>query len=368
MSSELRREFDVLGGEVAEVALPSYGAIDNAGTTVQTPLAPALSIRKRSSAARRVLLNIHMDTVYGAQHPFQRVERVDANTLRGPGVADAKGGLCAMLVALQALERSDVASSIGWEVLINTDEELGSPGSAAVLAECARRNQFGMVYEPAFADGALVGERKGSGNFTVVVRGRSAHAGRDFHHGRNAIHAAAAIVAALEEINRSIPGVTVNVGRIDGGGPVNVVPDLAIVRFNVRLPNREVQPRVEAELRRIVEQTDQRDGIDVQLMGGFTAPPKPIDAPPTRALFDRVVECGRELGLDLAIRPSGGVSDGNKLAAAGLPVVDTLGPRGGNLHSEQEFVLLDSLTERAKLSALVLVKFAAGELNLLWGR
>ena len=303
-----------------------------------------------------------MDTVYGPEHPFQTVRQVDGNTINGPGVADAKGGLCVMLIALEALERSPFADQIGWEVLINSDEEIGSPGSGPLLKQCAQRNQIGLLFEPALPDGALVGERKGSGNFDAIIRGRSAHAGRDFHHGRNAMHAAAALVVALDELNRTMPGVTVNVGRIDGGGPSNVVPDLAVVRFNCRIPTPHFQARLEGELKRIVEEIDQRDGINVELIGGFRSPPKIVD-PPTQKLFDQVADCGRELGLSLTWRSSGGVSDGNKLAAAGLPVIDTLGPRGGNLHSTEEFLLLDSLTERAKLTALLLMKLGAGEIQ-----
>jgi glutamate carboxypeptidase len=174
------------------------------------------------------------------------------------------------------------------------------------------------------------------------------------------MHAAAALVVALDELNRTMPGVTVNVGRIDGGGPSNVVPDLAVVRFNCRVPTPQFQARLEGELKRIVEEIDQRDGINVELIGGFRSPPKIVD-PATQKLFEQVADCGRELGLSLTWRSSGGVSDGNKLAAAGLPVIDTLGPRGGGLHSAEEFLLLDSLTERAKLTALLLMKLGSGE-------
>jgi glutamate carboxypeptidase len=187
--------------------------------------------------------------------------------------------------------------------------------------------------------------------------------GRDFQSGRSAIFAGAEFVSMLEALGASIPGIVVNVGRIDGGGPSNVVPELAIVRFNIRVPDHASQQRVEVELKRIVEQTrHRRDGIRMELSGAFHAPPKRMDAP-TRELFDHAITCGRELGLNLTHRPSGGVSDGNRLAAAGLPVIDTLGPRGGNLHSPEEFLTLDSLTERAKLSALLLMKLGSGELS-----
>jgi glutamate carboxypeptidase len=362
LSAELAQEFDVLGGETTRIALLADCIIDPQGRRIETPIADAISIRKRPNAKIRVFLCIHMDTVYGPDHPFQTAKQIDDRTLNGPGVTDAKGGLCVMLIALETLECSEFAQQIGWEVLINPDEEIGSPGSGQLLKQAAGRNQIGLLFEPALPDGALVSERKGSGNFDAIIRGRSAHAGRDFHHGRNAMHAAAAFVVTLEDLNRSMPGVTVNVGRIDGGGPTNVVPDLAIVRFNCRVPTPQLQARLEVELNRIAQEIDQRDGINVELVGGFRSPPKMLDAA-TLKLFEQVAECGRDLGLSLTWRPSGGASDGNKLAAAGLPVIDTLGPRGGSIHSADEFLLLDSLAERAKLSALFLMKLGSGEIQ-----
>jgi glutamate carboxypeptidase len=261
------------------------------------------------------------------------------------------------------LERLPLAQRIGWEVLINPDEEIGSPGSAHLFAAAAVRNDLGLVFEPAFPDGNLVSSRKGSGNFSAVVRGRAAHAGRDFHLGRNAIEAAARFAVSAAELNGSIPGVTVNVARIDGGGPANVVPDLAICRLNARVETFEQQTLVHDALRRIAADIDRRDGISIELHGEFLSPPKVLDEP-TLALLGHVAECARELGMPaISWRPSGGASDANKLAAAGLTVVDTLGPRGGNMHSAEEYLLVESLTERAALSALLLLKLAGGQID-----
>jgi glutamate carboxypeptidase len=363
MSSRLQADFSGLGGVMREIALRPEITIDNSGESIVTPLGKAISIRKRPGAPVQVFLGIHMDTVYGLDHPLQHVRRVDDLTINGPGVADAKGGLCVMLVALEALERSEFADRLGWEILINPDEELGSPGSAELLKECAARNHLGLVFEPAHADGALVGERKGSGNFTVVIHGRSAHAGRDYHHGRNAIHSAAELVVALEAINRTHPGVTVNVGRIDGGGPTNIVPDLAIVRFNARVPAHQNPQAVLGEIQRAIDAVARRDGIRLEMTGGFNSPPRPMDAV-TSSLYEQLAACGAELGLNLAWHSSGGVSDANKLSAAGLPVIDTLGPAGGNLHSAEEFMLTNTLIQKAKLSALLLSRLATGEIPL----
>ena len=355
--------FAPLGGEMADVPLPPDHAVAADGSVVEHPLGRVLSVRKRPDAPRRALLVIHTDTVFGPDHPFQTVRQLDDRThgatLNGPGVADAKGGLAVLLTALEAFERSAVADQLGWEVLLNPDEEIGSPGSGPLLAAAAGRAHVGLVFEPAHADGTMVGERKGSGNFAVVVRGRAAHAGRDFHHGRNAVAAAAEVAVAAAALTGSVPGLTVNVGRIDGGGPTNVVPDRAVVHLNVRLPAHDHADRAVADLRRAVESVA-RDGLTVELTGGFTSPPRPMDVPTTR-LYQQVAAVGRELGQTVTWHASGGVSDANKLAAAGLPTVDTLGPCGGDLHSDAEFVLTDTFVPRVQLATLLMMRLATGE-------
>ncbi|MFI5381034.1 MAG: hydrolase [Tepidisphaerales bacterium] len=355
-------EFSPLGGDIEFVDLPPQVCIDSSGSTFQRRLGRAIRIRKRRGSGLPVFLGIHYDTVFGPDDGFQNTELLDENTLRGPGVADAKGGLVVMRVALEALERSGLAEGIGWEVFINPDEEIGSPGSAPLLAEMARDNALGLLYEPALEDGALAGARKGSGNYTVAVRGREAHAGRDFHTGRNAIHALAELIVGLNQLNGGAEGVTVNVGRIEGGGPVNVVPALAIGRFNARVTTPEQQRWLTARIDELIGQIARQDGIRVELHGGFASPPKLVDEP-MRQLLESVASCGRELGIPIHWRSTGGACDGNKLAAAGLVNVDSLGVRGGHLHSNREFLILDSLTERARLSALLLMKLASGEID-----
>jgi glutamate carboxypeptidase len=363
MRQELHDAFAPLADAGEEVALPPARTVDSSGAEIEAPLGPALRFVRRAGAPIRVLLNIHYDTVFGQSDAFQRARRIDEWTLNGPGVADAKGGILVMLTALRALERTAAAAAgrIGWEVILNSDEEIGSPGSAKLLAEAAARNHLGLVFEPAFPDGALAGARKGSGTIAAVVRGRAAHAGRDFSRGRSAILALAELITRLRPADDR-PGVIINCGRIEGGGAVNIVPDLAIGRFNVRADSSDDQAWIEAHFRAVAREVERTaDGIRVELHGGFNSPPKPMD-PRSAALMGHVLSTGRELGMDLSYRPSGGTCDGNKLAAAGLPVVDSLGPVGGELHSDREYVRLDTLTQRAKLVALLLMKLAAGEL------
>jgi len=360
MSAALQPALQRLGGDIRQIELPPRTTIDSQGQPRQSPLGNAVSVSKRPGAPHRVFLAIHMDTIYGPDSPFQTVTETSANRWCGPGVADAKGGLVVMLTALAALERSDLTNQIGWEMLINPDEEIGSPGSAPLFAQAARRNHLGLVFEPALPDGNLVSSRKGSWSAALVVRGKSAHVGRDITAGRNAIQALAAAITAIANLQDLPRGIIVNVGKIEGGGPTNVVPDLAICRFNVRTDAIADYQMVADRLQQIVENLT-ADGISAELHWTSACPPKPMDDATAR-LFDAVADCGKDLGLNLSCRPTGGVCDGNRLAAAGLPTIDTMGVRGGDLHSSSEYVLLDSLVERASLSAMLLLKIAGGEI------
>jgi glutamate carboxypeptidase len=246
--------------------------------------------------------------------------------------------------------------------LLNPDEEIGSPGSRGLLEAAAKRNHFGMLYEPALPDGALVDRRRGSGNFSVIIRGRSAHAGRDFSLGRSAVLAAAKIALELHALNESSPGITLNVGSIDGGGPANVVPDLAVCRVNIRTTEAGDEDAARAAVERLAGELNKSEGISATVRGEFSSPPK-IPDERTRKLLEVIIGCGKDLGLDLGTRGTGGVSDGNRLFGAGLPNIDTLGVRGDRIHSPQEYMLVDSLVERAQLSALLLLKIASGDID-----
>ena len=316
-----------------------------------------LHLLVRPAAPVRVLLTGHMDTVFGADHPFQNCRWHDATTLGGPGTADMKGGIAVLLAALTAFETSPFAARLGYEVVIVSDEEVSSPGSRALLADAARRCHLGLTYEPALADGTLAGARKGSGNFSAVVRGRTAHAGREIERGRNAVLAASDLALRVAGLMRDHPGVSVNPAKIDGGGPNNIVPDLAVLRFNVRPATPAQQGSITDAIAATVAAVAAAHDVSIALDGGFARPPKPLDANQLR-LFELVRDCGAALGLPIAWRDTGGVCDGNNLAATGLAVVDTLGPRGGAIHSADEFLCVDSLVERARLSALLLMRVA----------
>ena len=314
-----------------------------------------LHLAVRPDAPVQMLFTGHMDTVYPADHPFQAVTPRDDGTINGPGVADMKGGLAVMLAALEAVEAAPLASRLGYQVVINSDEETGSFSSSALIAAAARGKVAALTYEPALPDGTLAGARGGTGNFSIVVRGRSAHAGRNPHEGRNAIVAAAELAVRLSEA--TAPGLSVNPARIDGGGPNNVVPDLAVLRVNFRPQDQAEIARARAHIDASVAAVAAARDVRIEVHGSFNRPPKPIDAGAAR-LFDLVKVVGGDLHLDIGWRATGGVCDGNTIAACGVPVIDTMGVRGGAIHSADEYLIVDSLAERAALSAVTILRIA----------
>lgn len=355
--------FTPLGARAEFLDVAPHVSTDDSGQLRERPLGRALRLRQRPEAPLRVFLCGHMDTVFAADSPFQSVRDSAPDVLHGPGVADLKGGLLVMWAALSALEQSPYRDRIGWEVLFNPDEEVGSPGSAPLLVEAAQRNHLGLVYEPALADGGLVGARKGSGNFELVVHGRAAHAGRDPSAGRNAIAACARLIGEVSALDAQREGLTLNPGYVNGGGALNIVPALSVFKFNVRASTPADAAWLQEQLGRLLERANAQDGIRVELHGGFTRPAKPFDASQQR-LAGLVADCGRQLGLELEFSPTGGCCDGNNLHAAGLPNIDTLGVVGGEIHSEREWMRVSSLAERGKLSAMLLLRLASGE--LIW--
>ena len=204
-------------------------------------------------------------------------------------------------------------------------------------------------------DGTLAGARPGSGNFAITIHGRSAHAGRNPEDGRNAIAAAAHLTLLFEAMRQ--PGLSVNPARIDGGSPTNVVPDIAILRVNLRPATPELQRIASAMIAEAIALVSAERDVRIDLHGGFARPPKPM-TPEAEALFNLVRQAGADLGQTIGWQASGGVCDGNNIAACGVPVVDTMGVRGGKIHSMEEFLIVDSLKERAALSALTILRLA----------
>ncbi|MFM6854950.1 MAG: hydrolase [Sphingopyxis sp.] len=355
-----------LPGDVALIAPAPVQVMRADGALDTLDHGQHLTVRVRPDAPCRLLLTGHMDTVFPPDHPFQATIWADDNTLNGPGVADMKGGIAIMLAAIGAVERAMAqpggtqpgrAPQFGYDIIINSDEEVGSLSSAPIIAQLARGKAAALTYEPsALPDGTLAGARPGSGNFSIHITGRAAHAGRNPQDGRNALVAAADLAVRLKAA--VCDGLLINPAKIDGGSGNNVVPDSAVLRVNIRPRTPQDQAAAQALLDGLMHAIAVQHDVGVHAHGGFARPPKLVDGPAAR-LFTLVEQAGTDLGLSITHRDSGGVCDGNNIAACGVPVVDTMGVRGGNIHSAQEYMMVDSLVERAQLSAVSVLRIIA---------
>jgi glutamate carboxypeptidase len=362
MALALNEAFKSLDGEREQISLSPVQTINSKGENTSTSLGDCLVFRKHMQSPIQVFFGGHMDTVYPPSNPFQKVIKIDSETLKGPGVADMKGGLVILLKSLEAFEKSPYAGKLGWTVLINSDEEIGSPGSDRLFKQYAKYCDVGLIFEPSFPDGSFVNSRKGSANFTVVARGRSAHAGRDFYNGRNAIQALARFVTIVEQFTDKEKGITLNVGAIEGGGPVNIVPDLAICRLNLRTIHNDDFVNVKEKLNHRIHEANASEGIKLTLHQETMTPPKPFDDRIQR-LFSAMAECSNRLGVAMQSQPSGGTCDGCRLYAYGVPNIDTMGAIGGHIHTPSEYIYLPSLYQRTQLTTLFLMMLANQEIH-----
>ena len=354
--------FSELQADVELIQTNGFEAVTDSGKTEIQQTGPVILVTGRPQAAVQIILSGHYDTVF-PKGIFEGVTDIGDGRLNGPGLADMKGGLCVMLEALKTFEAGPLRDRLGYQIVLTPDEEIGNFASAEYLTRAAQSGaMIGMTYEPAMETGAMSGGRKGSAVFDIVLHGKAAHAGRAKDEGRSAIEAAAELVLGLEALNGKRDGVTVNVGSIDGGSAVNIVPDLAIVRFGARAPDAESAAWATEEIRKLYDRAASRDGIHGHMHGGFYRPPKPRNAA-QQALFDAVHATGQAIGLELEFVDTGGVCEGNNIFAAGVPNVDTLGVRGGRIHSNEEFVITESFSERATLSALLLNRLADGRMD-----
>lgn len=357
----LVKAFSVLPGQVELVDPAPVIGIAADGSEFEKQHGQHMVLRVRPNANRRILLTGHMDTVFPIDHPFQSQTWLEDGVLNGPGVADMKGGIAIILHSLMAFEETASAGSLGYDVLINSDEETGSLASSDLIAEMAQGKLAALTYEPAaLPDGTLAHARGGTGNYSITLTGKSAHAGRNPHDGRNALVAAADLILRLKAMERE--DITINPAKLEGGGPNNVVPDHALLRFNIRPKSTEAMQSFDNDLNALLAAIASEHEVKTHRHGGVTRPPKPVDEK-AQKLFDLVKACGAELGQEIGWKSTGGVCDGNNIAACGVPVVDTMGVRGGSIHSADEFLITASLTERAALSARVIQRLSEGALT-----
>lgn len=312
-----------------------------------------LVARKPGRGARRLLCLGHVDTVFPRGTVAQRPFTIDGDRATGPGIYDMKGGLVVLLAALEALRanRASIWEEVTITVIVNTDEELLSPTSRALIIQEARRADTVCVLEPARPGGEYTFIRKGCGLYRLAVSGRAAHSGLHYAQGRSAIDELTRKIVLLHEITDLAQGTTVNVGVVHGGIRPNVVADQAECEFDLRAVTPAEADRAERRFREIAALQFVPD-TTTTLSGEMLFPPVPHYEWNQR-LFTWVQAAGERLGLELRSIVSGGASDGNT-AGQYAPLIDGMGVHGDGAHSDREFIRLSSLTERAQVMALFL--------------
>ncbi len=309
---------------------------------------PLLRLR-REGVGSKVLLLAHYDTVWPVGS-WQNLWNVSDGRAHGPGVFDMKGGLLFILWMLRYLDASG-RDHPEIEVLLNPDEEFGSPGSRSYIEEAARHSNFVLVLEPCNLDGSLKVARKGSGEYVVTIRGRSSHQGAEPEKGINAVVEASHQILRMLEFEDAAAETTVGPNVITGGQTSNTVPDLAEIRVDVRAWQESETQRLDTALRRLQPVAE---GAEINVFGGWNRPPMETSSASTQ-LFERARALGNDLGLDLKPIRWGGSSDANLAAAVGTATIDGFGPSGEGAHQIGECIVIDDVPRRlALLSELVL--------------
>jgi len=319
-----------------------------------SPAAPpptAVCTRLARASRCRILLCGHIDTVHDPAGPFRTLTLgTDRTRATGPGCADMKGGLVIALAALEALDACGVPAS--WGFALNSDEETGSFHSDAALRREAQGYDVGLVMEPALPDGSLVIERPGSGQFRIDCEGTPAHVGRDFASGRSAILALSDCTQHIARLVDLEHGRIASLGVIRGGTATNVVPPTATGWGNIRFRSDPDGGAMHASLLAL---SRSEPGLRVGVKCILNRPAKPQVAGVT-ALANAAKAAAEALGQQLPFGTTGGVCDGNNLQAAGLPTIDTLGVRGGGLHTPAEWIDVQSLVQRCQLLVVLIAR------------
>jgi len=324
-------------------------------TVIAEAKGPHLDIVVGDDPVPPVLVLGHFDTVWPLGTIGTMPYRESDDVARGPGVFDMKSGLVQGLWAVHALT-TVTGRPPPVRLFLNSDEEVGSVRSRPLIEAAARSARVVLVLEPSL-DGALKTARRGGGRFTVSIRGRAAHAGLDPGAGRSAIGELARVVEYLHSLSDAARNTAVNVGVVSGGTRPNVIAAHARAEVDVRVTTPDEASRLEALIRGM---RPSRDGIELDISGGFVRPPMPRTSE-IGALFEQARDMAREIGIELREAAAGGGSDGNFCAALGVPVLDGLGAVGGGAHAEDEHVSLSAMPARAALvGAMVAEAGSAG--------
>ncbi|WP_260260524.1 M20 family metallopeptidase [Vibrio intestinalis] len=315
-----------------------------------------LEIRNKPEAdAIDVMLIGHMDTVFPVGTAAERPMSIDAEKAYGPGVSDMKSGLLNIVYAMRNLD-ADVLNKLSIAICMNPDEETGSLDSVDWIQSVAKQARHVLVAEAARADGGLVKARKGMARYKFDFKGVAAHAGNEPENGRSAITEMANWILAINAMTNFESGTTLNVGIVSGGAGANIVPEDAQAIVDVRFWSNEEYDEVDTKLNALKAQPFTPDVVVEMEREAYK--PSMVASEQTQALMALVEESAQELNIDINWKEVGGGSDANNTAILGVPTLDGLGPIGAGFHSDQEYLLLESIEPRIRMLMRVLEKLA----------
>jgi glutamate carboxypeptidase len=305
--------------------------------------------RLSGNGGRRLLMIGHTDTVFDPGTVAERPFRIEGDRALGPGVSDMKGGLLTGFFAVEVLQAAGFDGFGSITYVCNPDEEIGSPWSRDVILREAGDADVALVLEAARENGDVVSSRKGVSDYRIEITGRAAHAGVEPERGRSAILEAAHKTIALQALNGLWPGVTVNVGVIEGGTRPNVVAERCAIEVDVRSTEEASFRQAEEAVEAIASERVVPDVAVNVISNGWHRPMEKGEGGARLAAI--AMQVAAELGFELRDAATGGASDANTTSAAGVPTLDGLGPIGGDDHSPNEWIDLSSVVPRISLLA-----------------
>mgnify|MGYP001362923438 FL=1 len=332
----VEKSVQALGAEVIRVpGRDGYGDILKARTSWGHP-----------GEEKGILVLSHLDTV----HPMGIIEdplpwRREGDHVQGPGIYDMKAGAHMAYYAFQHLVRQGKSSKLPITFLYIPEEEVGSPTSQAMIEDEAKKHKYVLVTEPARDGNKCVTERRGSGRFEVRTIGRQAHSGMRHQDGRSAILEMARQIVDIEAMTDYEKGVTLNVGEIQGGTGINVVPGECVIGVDLRMPTAEL---AEEYVDKMLNLKPYNEDVELIVPGGLNRPPYQKDEG-IAALYEHARGLAAEIGFDLQDTATGGGSDGNFTAALGIPTLDGLGADGHGAHTLDETIYFSSIEPMTKL-------------------
>lgn len=325
----LEAEFDSLGFETQKIP-----GVISGGQLYARP-------GKTNSEGYQLLLG-HADTVWPKgtlkKMPFKK----EGNVIRGPGIYDMKAGLAMIIMSLKLIKKLGLDLEISPVVFINSDEEVGSKESEKRIKTLAKIMDRSLVFEPSLGlDGKLKTRRKGVGHFEIVILGTSSHAGIEPEKGRSAIVELSYVIQKLQALNDPENGISINVGKIEGGINTNVVAPESKASVDVRVLTKKDAERVEHEIKAIEPTTED---VKLEITGRFGRPPL-VKNKRNTVLWNAAYSIGNELGIELKQGRSGGGSDGS-FTSLYTATLDGLGAVGDGAHSPTERILLEETLQR----------------------